>query len=80
VRQAIAENTTSLGREMGHEMSDRVIKEMNYLMRMQEEQEEERYRKLDETICSHYRKKRTRQKEQSSMLRRDKKLKPKLTV
>lgn len=27
-----------------------MLKEMNYLMREQDEQEEERYRKLDETI------------------------------
>ena len=33
-------------------VSDKVIKEMNYLVRMKEEAEEERYKKLDETIRS----------------------------
>ncbi len=34
-------------------MGDRVLKEMNYLMRMQDEQEEERFKKLDEAIRSY---------------------------
>lgn len=38
------------GKEMGIQISDRVIKQMDYLMRVQEELEDERYRKLDETI------------------------------
>ena len=53
VRGAIAENNQALGLEVGTHVRDIVIKEMNYLMRDREEQEEERFRKLDETIRSH---------------------------
>ncbi len=50
VKSAIEENNYALGKEVGDQVGDRVLKEMNYLMREQEEQDEERYRKLDETI------------------------------
>ena len=49
VRNAIAENNQSLGQAVSEHVGEKVIKEMNYLMR---EQEEERYRKLDEAIRS----------------------------
>ena len=52
VRNAIAENNQSLGQAVSEHVGEKVIKEMNYLMREQEEQEEERYRKLDEAIRS----------------------------
>lgn len=55
VRRAIAENNEALGEEVSTQVGEKVIKEMNYLMREREEQEEERYRKLDETIRSHQR-------------------------
>lgn len=50
VKNAIEENNHALGKEVGEQVGDRVLKEMNYLMREQDDQEEERYRKLDETI------------------------------
>lgn len=50
VKNAIAENNPTLGHEIGEQVGDRVLKHMNYLMREQDEQEEERYRKLDEMI------------------------------
>ena len=50
VKSAIEENNHALGKEVGDQVGDRVLKEMNYLMREQDEQEEERSRKLDETI------------------------------
>ena len=50
VKSAIEENNHALGKEVGDQVGDRVLKEMNYLMGEQDEQEEERYRKLDETI------------------------------
>lgn len=50
VKEALAENNQALGKEVGENVGDRVLKEMNYLMREQEEQEEERYRKLDSAI------------------------------
>lgn len=50
VRNAIAENNQALGQAVGVQVGEKVIKEMNYLMRDREEQEEERFRKLDEAI------------------------------
>ena len=50
VKEALSENNSSLGKEIGDNVGDRVLKEMNYLMREQDEQEEERYRKLDAAI------------------------------
>ncbi len=50
VKEALEENNQALGREVGESVGDRVLKEMNYLMREQDEQEEERYRKLDAAI------------------------------
>lgn len=55
VRNAIAENNQALGHEVSSQVGERVLKEMNYLMREREEQEEERFRKLDETIRSRQR-------------------------
>lgn len=52
VRKAITENNEELGQEVGVQVGEQVIKEMNYLMRTQDEQEEERFRKLDEAIRS----------------------------
>ena len=57
VKEAIAENNRALGKEVGEQVGDRVLKEMNYLMREQDEQEEERYRKLDEAIRGIHKKK-----------------------
>lgn len=55
VRAAIAENNRALGHEVSTQVGEKVIKEMNYLMRDREEQEEERFRKLDESIRNHQR-------------------------
>ena len=52
VRNAIAENNQALGQAVSEHVGEKVIKEMNYLMLEQEEQEEERFRKLDEAIRS----------------------------
>jgi len=41
------------GKEMGIQISDKVIKQVDYLLRMQEELEDERFRRLDETIRSY---------------------------
>ncbi len=53
VSNALKENTGMLGREVSEIVSDNVIKEMDYLMHIREKQEEERFRKLDETIRSY---------------------------
>lgn len=53
VSNALKENTGVLGKEVGDIVSDNVIKEMDYLMHIKEKQEEERFKKLDETIRSY---------------------------
>lgn len=50
VHNAIADNNQALGAEISQQVEERVLKEMNYLMRDREEKEEERFRKLDEAI------------------------------
>lgn len=50
VGTAIAANNQQLSENIGEEVGKQVLKEMNYLMREREEQEEERFRKLDAAI------------------------------
>ncbi len=50
ILQALKENNQELSRGISERVSDSVLKEMDYLMRLQEEREEERFKKLDETI------------------------------
>lgn len=50
VTQSLRENNVILGGEICDTVSTKVIKEMDYLLRMKEEMEEERYKRLDETI------------------------------
>ena len=57
VGQAIAQNNEALSEQIGKDVQERVLKEMNYLMREQEEAQEERYRKLDAAIRGAIRKK-----------------------
>ena len=83
VRNALEENNQALGREVGSQVGDKVIKEMNYLMRVQEEAEEERYRKLDAAIRTYRRgKKEKEDKRQKAghFSRKDKKLNPNLSI
>ncbi|MGN0342218.1 MAG: MerR family transcriptional regulator [Roseburia sp.] len=62
VRQAIEENSETLSREVGEEVRTRILKEMNYLAREQEDAQEERYRKLDELIRQNMRGKQKKEK------------------
>ena len=50
VGQAIANNNEALSEQIGKDVQERVLKEMNYLMREQDEVQEERYKKLDAAI------------------------------
>ncbi|MBQ8519206.1 MAG: MerR family transcriptional regulator [Agathobacter sp.] len=50
VGQAIAQNNEELSQTIGKDVQELVLKEMNYLMREQDEAQEERYRKLDTAI------------------------------
>lgn len=56
VGQAISQNNEALSEQIGKDVQERVLKEMNYLMREQEEAQEERYRKLDAAIRGSIRK------------------------
>ena len=57
VGQAIAQNNEELSQTIGKDVQELVLKEMNYLMREQENAQEERYRKLDAAIRGTVRKK-----------------------
>ncbi|MCI8401488.1 MAG: MerR family transcriptional regulator [Lachnospiraceae bacterium] len=50
VTQALRNNNERLGREVSERVNDKVVKEMNYLMRENEEHMEEHFRKLDEAL------------------------------
>lgn len=85
VKQAMEENNTALGKEVGVQVGERVLKEMNYLMREQDEAEEERFRKLDAAIRAQHkgrqfgRRKKEKEKNTVKILKEDKKLNPNLT-
>ena len=83
VRKAVEENNQALGKEVGLQVGDRVLKEMNYLMREQDEAEEERFRKLDAAIRTHQKGKRFRKEKPAKSEKKlfeKKKLNPNLTT
>lgn len=86
VRKAISDNNQELGEEVSVQVGEHVIKEMNYLMRTQEEQDEERFRKLDEAIRSMGRhgrrriKKERLSRKERRMLKNKNELAPDLTI
>lgn len=51
----LGEYEENTGAKLSNQISERVIKQMDYLFRMQEEMEEEKFKKLDETIRSYQR-------------------------
>ena len=55
IMSALKENNAELSEEISTNVTDSVIKEMNFLMRLQEEREEERYRKFDATLRDYQR-------------------------
>jgi len=55
ILSALRENNGVLSEEIGVQVTDGVIREMNYLMRLQEEKEEERYRKFDASLRDYQR-------------------------
>lgn len=57
VGHAIAQNNEELSQSIGKDVEERVLKEMNYLMREQDNAQEERYRKLDAAIRGKVKKK-----------------------
>ncbi len=57
VGRAIAQNNEELSQQIGKDVQETVLKEMNYLMREQDNAQEERYRKLDAAIRGNIKKK-----------------------
>ena len=55
VADAMAVNNAMFTREVSRDVGDRIIKEMNYLAREREEQEEERFKKFDELLRGYQR-------------------------
>lgn len=50
ISRAMQENNSLLSKEVSNKVSENVIKEIDYLVRIQEEKEEERFKKMDELI------------------------------
>lgn len=50
VTKALQDNNMLLSKEVSDRVSDNVLKEMDYLMRVREEKDDERFKQLDETI------------------------------
>ncbi len=74
VSNALKENNGDLGKEVSEIVSDNVIKEMDYLMHIREKQEEERFKKLDETIRNYQNSRRERAKNSNKLLAKLKRL------
>ncbi|NLP16336.1 MAG: MerR family transcriptional regulator [Clostridiales bacterium] len=55
IKSALKENNTELSGEISSNVTEAVVKEMSFLMRLQEEKEEERYRKFDATLRDYQR-------------------------
>lgn len=53
IGQALEANREKLSNDVGEMVSDKVMKEVEYLMRVNDEKEEERFKQLDETIRSY---------------------------
>ena len=50
IGQAIEENNEKLSQDISRMVNDKVLKEIDYLMRVADERDEERFRQLDESI------------------------------
>ena len=50
VTQAIRENNEALSDEISRQVNDRMVQEMEYMMRINDERAEERFKMLDETL------------------------------
>ena len=48
--EALARNNQALSQEVSSQVGDKLVKEMNYVLREREEQEEERFKRLDEAL------------------------------
>lgn len=62
VTKAMNESTEGMTKEVSDKVSEKVLKGMDYIMRMQDEKEEARYKQLDEVIRSRQRKRKNDKK------------------
>lgn len=53
IGRALAVNNEQLSQDVSTMVNDKVVKELEYLMRMKDEKEEERYKQLDELLRSY---------------------------
>ncbi len=50
IGQAVKENNEALSEEISRQVNDRMVQELEYMMRINDEREEERFKMLDETL------------------------------
>ena len=50
IGQAIQANNEALGQEISRQVNDKMVQELEYMMRINDEKEEERFKMLDETL------------------------------
>lgn len=50
VGQAVKENSDAISEEISRQVNDRMVQELEYMMRISDEREEERFKMLDETL------------------------------
>ena len=50
IGQAIQENNEALSEEISRQVNDKMVQELEYMMRINDEREEERFKMLDETL------------------------------
>ena len=50
VGQAVRENSKAISGEISRQVNDRMVQELEYMMRISDEREEERFKMLDETL------------------------------
>jgi len=55
IGQAIQANNQALSEEISRQVNDRMVQELEYMMRISDEKEEERFKMLDETLRSYQR-------------------------
>lgn len=67
ISQAIAANNENLSKEISSRVSERVMKEMNYCMRVQDERAEERFKRLDESLRAHQKNRKVRAEAAASL-------------
>lgn len=83
IGNALKENNTAISDTVSVAVSNSVVKEVDYLLRLKEEREEERYKKFDETVrnLQKYRQevaltKEDKPKKKSKFFRKNKNMKP----